>query len=83
MNLHGGFVLTVLRPLYAPERELDCRGAYRIDVAQLEARKPSRMSGANEGFILLSEVVVHYPEELFHDKRISRPVGDGERVEVG
>ena len=73
----------MLCPLYAPIRELYCRGIYCIDVAQLEARKPARVFRANESFVLLPEVVVHYPEELFHNRRIPCSVCIGERVQIG
>ena len=43
MNFNCGFVLSVLRPVYAPVCELDGSGVNRVDVAELEAGKLSFM----------------------------------------
>ena len=76
-------MLAMFCPSYTPVRKLYCRGIYRIDVAQLEARKPARMFGANESFVLIPEMIVHYPKEFFHNRRIPCSVCIGESVEIG
>ena len=82
VQFHGCLALAVFRPLYAPVRELDCRGVYGVYAAHPELRERALVPRTGESRVLAREPSVHEPEELLHHAGIARPVGVRKRREL-